>query len=33
MTRPNSRPTPVPAASVAGVTDDRREVTQRRTTT
>jgi len=33
MTRPNSRPTPVPAASVAGVTDDRREVTQRRVTT
>jgi hypothetical protein len=33
MTRPNTMPTPVPAASVAGAIRDRREVTQRMTTT
>jgi hypothetical protein len=33
MTRPNSRPALLPMVSVAAVTDDRREVTQRRMTT
>ena len=33
MTRPNTMPTPVPTASVAGATRDRREVIQRMTTT
>ena len=33
MTRPNTMPAPVPMASVAGATDDRREVSQRMTIT